>query len=109
MGNLSRTARAETLLSKRTKADIARALARRDDFAGQGLTAMAQGALEVRISVLVKMSVAGFLEYAATEAHGRYMAHLEVCGCRAVGIICKTGDALLTEWRDARELTGADA
>ncbi|QHY95721.1 hypothetical protein SSPS47_11385 [Streptomyces sp. S4.7] len=109
MRNLSRTARAETLLSKRTKADIARALARRDDFKRQGLMVMAQGALEVRISVVVKMSVASFLEYAATEAHGRYMAHLEVCGCRAVGAACKAGDALLSEWRDARELAGVDA
>lgn len=109
MGNLSRTARAETLLSKRARADIARAMARRDDFESQGLTGMAQGALEVRISVVVKMSVAGFLEYAATEAHGRYMAHLEVCGCRAVEITCKTGNALLAEWCEARELTGVDA
>ncbi|MFG2171270.1 hypothetical protein ACGFMO_07790 [Streptomyces niveus] len=109
MRNHSRTARAETVLSKRAKSEIAKALARRDDFQKQGLPVMAQGALDARITVVVKMSVADFLAYCETEAHGRYMAHLEVCGCRAVGATCKRGDALLDEWREARELVQVDA
>lgn len=109
MRNFSRTGRAETVLSKRAKAEIGRALERREGFQKQGLPVMAQGALDTRITVVVEMSVAGFLEYAANEAHGRYMAHLEVCGCRAVGISCKRGDELASEWRTARELAGVDA
>lgn len=97
------------MLGKRARSEIAKALTRKDDFQKQGLPVMAQGALDARITVVVKMSVGGFLEYAATEAHGRYMAHLEVCGCRAVGITCKRGDELANEWRTARDLAGVDA
>ncbi|MEV8287904.1 hypothetical protein [Streptomyces niveus] len=97
------------MLSKRTKAEIAKALERRHGFQKQGLPVMAQGALDARITVVVKMSVDGFLKYAANEAHGRYTAHLEVCGCRAVGVFCKRGDELAKEWREARELAGVDA
>ncbi|MFI6696995.1 hypothetical protein ACIBLA_35660 [Streptomyces sp. NPDC050433] len=97
------------MLSRRARAEIGRALDRREEFQKQSLPVMAQGALDTRITVIVKMSVASFLEYAATEAHGRYMAHLEVCGCRAVGISCKRGDERANEWRNARELAGVDA
>ncbi|MET4923698.1 hypothetical protein P3L51_15265 [Streptomyces sp. PSRA5] len=103
MGNSNRTTRAQS------KAGIGRALERRERFQKQGLPVMAQGALDTRITVVVEMSVAGFLEYAANEAHGRYAAHLEVCGCRAVGISCKRGAELANEWRGARELAGVDA
>ncbi|MFE5665325.1 hypothetical protein ACFQ7W_15490 [Streptomyces niveus] len=89
--------------------EIAKALERREGFQKQGLPVMARGALDARITVVVKMSVAGFLKYAANEAHGRYTAHLEVCGCRAVGVLCKRGDELAKEWREARELAGVDA
>ncbi|MGW6308388.1 hypothetical protein ACWFRQ_33600 [Streptomyces niveus] len=109
MRNLSRTARAEAVLSKRAKSKIAKALARRDDFQKQGLPVMAQGALDLRITVVVKMSVGTFVTYCETEAHGRYVAHLEVCGCRAVGATCKRGDELLSDWRDARELVQVNA
>ncbi|WP_329078323.1 hypothetical protein [Streptomyces niveus] len=107
--NISRTARAETVLSKRAKAEIGRALDRRDELQKQGLPVMAQGAMDARITVVVKMSVGAFLTYSETEAHGRYMAHLEVCGCRAVGVDCTRGEALLNEWRDARDLVQVDA
>ncbi|MFC8074452.1 hypothetical protein ACFUN8_02790 [Streptomyces sp. NPDC057307] len=109
MRRLNRTGRAETVLGRRTKAEIGRALERSEGFQKQGLPAMAQGALDARITVVVKMSVADFLEYAANEAHGRYTAHLEVCGCRAVGVFCGRGDELAKEWREARELAGAGA
>ncbi|MFD4767042.1 hypothetical protein [Streptomyces niveus] len=109
MRNLSRTGRAETVLSRRGKAEIARALERRKEFQKQGLSVMAQSALDARITVVMKMSVASFLEYAANEAHGRYTAHLEVCGCRAGGVLCKRGDELAKKWREARELAGVDA
>ncbi|MFC8080899.1 hypothetical protein ACFUN8_35815 [Streptomyces sp. NPDC057307] len=107
--NLSRTARAETVLSKRAKAEIAKALDLRADFQRQGLPVMAQGAMDARITVVVRMSVGAFLTYCETEAHGRYMAHLEVCGCRAVGVECRRGNELLDEWREARELVQVDA
>lgn len=109
MVHISRTARAETVLSRRAKAEIGRALERREEFQNQGLPVMAQGAMDARITVVVKMSVGAFLTYCETEAHGRYMAHLEVCGCRAVGVDCKRGDELLGEWREARELVQVDA
>ena len=80
----------KTVLSKRAKAEIGRALERREGFQKQGLPVMAQGALDTRITVVVKMSVAG-------------------CGCRAVGVSCKRGDELAKEWREARELAGVDA
>ncbi|MGW6508091.1 hypothetical protein ACWGCP_11155 [Streptomyces niveus] len=96
------------MLSRRAKTEIGRALERREGFQKQGLLVMAQGALDARITVVVKMSVDGFLKYAANEAHGRYTAHLEVCGCRAVGVFCKRGDEPTSEWRNARELAGVD-
>ncbi|WP_406324003.1 hypothetical protein [Streptomyces niveus] len=73
------------------------------------MAVMAQGAMDARITVVVKMSVGAFLTYCETETHGRYMAHLEVCGCRAVGAECKRGEELLDEWRNARELVQVDA
>lgn len=109
MRNFSRTARAQHVLTKRTRAEIEKALDLRDNFQRRGLKAMAQGALDARITVVVRMSVGDFLEHAANEAHGRYMAHLEVCGCRAVGLSCGAGDALLEEWKAARDLVRVDA
>ncbi|MFD4700917.1 hypothetical protein [Streptomyces niveus] len=105
MRNLSRTARAENVLSKRAKAEIGRALERRTELQKQDLPVMAQGAMDRRIRVVVKMSVGAFLTYCETETHARYVAHLEMCGCQAVGAECKRGDELLSEWREARELS----
>lgn len=109
MFHTSRADRAEHVLSKRAKSEIAKALRRREDLQTQGFDVMAHGAMDRRITVVVKMSVGAFLTYCETEAHGRYMAHLEVCGCRAVGVDCKRGIELLDEWRAARELVQVNA
>ncbi|MFD4699828.1 hypothetical protein [Streptomyces niveus] len=109
MFNISRTERAEQVLSKRAKDEIAKALELRTDFQNRGLSVMAQGAMDRRITVVVKMSVGAFLTYCETETHGRYVAHLEVCGCRAVGAECKRGDELLSDWCEARELVQVNA
>lgn len=106
MPDFSRTRRAETVLSERAKAEIAKALVRRDGFRKQGLATLAQGVLDARITVVVRMPVGAFLEYSESEARGRYTAHLNVCGCRAVGVSCARGDALANEWRSARDLAG---
>lgn len=107
MLDFSRTGRAETVLSRRAKAEITKALERHDGFQKQGLAALAQSVLDARITVVVRMSVGAFLEYSESEAHGRYTAHLNVCGCRAVGVSCARGDTLAGEWRSARKLAAA--
>lgn len=94
MPDFSRTLRAETVVNRR----VTKALERRDGFQKQGLATLAQGVLDARITVAVGMAVGACLK--------RYTAHLNVCGCRAVGVACARGDALAGEWRSARELAG---